>query len=98
MSFRVLPKLLLAALLALAGSVPAQTPDPTAAQFSAALAAAEAGRFDAAQYPGLASHPLHGWLEYAALRRNIDTLPNAQAQAFLTRYRGQAVAEAFREL
>jgi soluble lytic murein transglycosylase len=73
-------------------------PDPRSAQVSAAIAAAEAGQLDMARYPGLASHPLYGWVEYAGLRRNIDTLSNAQAQAFLTRYRGQAVAEAFREL
>ncbi|WP_149196639.1 lytic transglycosylase domain-containing protein [Luteimonas suaedae] len=45
----------------------------------------------------MASHPAYGWIEYAGLRRNIDTLPAAQAQAFLSRYQGQAVAEAFRE-
>lgn len=62
----------------------------------AAIDAAEAGRFDAAQFPGLASHPAYGWVEYAALRRNMDVLLPAQAQAFLTRYRGQPVTESFR--
>jgi soluble lytic murein transglycosylase len=98
MSFRPSRNLLLATLLVLAGSVFAQGPDPRSAQITAALAAAEAGRFDAAQYPGLASHPLYGWVEYAALRRDIDNLSSQQAQAFLARYRGQAVAGAFREL
>lgn len=81
-----------------AGPLPAQPVDPQRAQVRAALEAAERGQFDAAAYAYLASHPLYGWIEYAALRRNIDTLSNAQAQAFLARYRGQAVAEAFREL
>lgn len=45
----------------------------------------------------LASHPLHGWLEYVGMRRSFDSLPPAQAQAFLSRHEGQAVAEAFRE-
>src|SRR5690606_10743737 len=35
--------------------------------------------------------------EFAALRRSIDTLPSAQAQAFLSRHDGKAVAAAFRE-
>jgi soluble lytic murein transglycosylase len=85
-------------LLAFAGSVPAQAPDPRSAQIDAALAAAEAGRFDAAQFPGLAGHPLYGWVEYATLRRDIDNLSSSQAQSFLERYRGQAVAAAFREI
>ena len=92
--FRIL---LLGLLLGTASGAHGEVPDPRSAQVSAAIAAAEAGQFDVAQYPGLASHPLYGWVEYAGLRRNIDTLSNAQAQAFLNRYRGQAVAEAFRE-
>ena len=36
--------------------------------------------------------------ELAALRRDIDSLPTPQAQAFLKRYEGQAVAENFRSL
>ncbi len=63
-----------------------------------AIEAAERGDFDAAQYADLARHPLYGWIEYAGLRRDIDTVANAQAQAFLTRYDGQAVGEAFREI
>ena len=68
------------------------------ASIRAALEAAERGQFDATQFPGIAAHPLYGWVEYAALRRDVDTLSNAQAQAFLSRHRGQAVAEAFREI
>ena len=63
-----------------------------------ALEAAERGSFDAAQFPGIAAHPLYGWVEYAALRRNIDTLPPARGQSFLQRHRGEAVGEAFRSI
>ncbi len=62
----------------------------------AAIEASERGQpVDSAPF---ARDPLFGWLEYAGLRRNIDTLPNTQAQAFLKRYQGQAVAETFREV
>lgn len=66
------------------------------AQLMAAIAAAERGGFDPAKFPGIAAHPAYGWVEYAALRRDMDLMAPAQAQAFLARYRGQAVAEAFR--
>src|SRR3546814_11946322 len=39
-----------------------------------------------------------GWLAYASLRRNIDTLPTDQAQSFLSRHEGQAVADTFRSV
>lgn len=42
------------------------------------------------------SHSLRGWAEYAALIRDLDTLPAARAQAFLQRYREQPVAGVFR--
>ncbi|TKS53087.1 lytic transglycosylase domain-containing protein [Luteimonas yindakuii] len=45
----------------------------------------------------MSRHPAYGWIEFTALRRNLATLPVAQADAFLQRYRGQPVAEAFRE-
>lgn len=90
------PRMLLAtALLAFTAAAQAQSSD---AQVRAAIEAAERGQFDAAQYAQLNRDPLYGWIEYAALRRNIDTLPATQAQAFLTRYQGQPVAEAFREI
>ena len=102
MSPRSLPYLFLGAVLALSSGAAAPSPlpsiDPSSARISAAIAAAEGGQFDASQFPGISGDPLYGWLEYAGLRRNIDILSTAQAQAFLTRYRGQAVAEAFREL
>ncbi|MEP6632640.1 MAG: transglycosylase SLT domain-containing protein [Luteimonas sp.] len=43
-------------------------------------------------------HPLAGWVEYAQLRRDVDTLPDAQGLSFLSRYQNQAVGDAFREL
>ncbi len=72
--------------------------DPQLPRVRAAIEAAELGQYDAGQYADLARHPLYGWIEYATLRRNIDTLSNSQAEGFLSRYRGQPVAEAFREI
>ena len=69
---------------------------PGDAQVQAALQAAEAGQdYDAA---AIAASPVAGWVEYASLRRNIDTLPPQRGEDFLARYRGQAVAEAFRQV
>ncbi|RNF82931.1 lytic transglycosylase domain-containing protein [Montanilutibacter psychrotolerans] len=62
-----------------------------------ALDAAERGDYDAAQYADIVRHPLQGWVEYAALRHNIDAVPASQAQAFLSRYAGQPVAAVFRD-
>lgn len=72
--------------------------DPQLLRVEAAIEAAERGEFDAAQYGDLVRHPLYAWIEYASLRRNIDSVASAQAQAFLSRYDGQASAEAFREI
>jgi len=77
--------------LACACGVQAQSSD---AALRAAIQAAELG--DAVTLSS--QHPLYGWVEYASLRRNIDTLSNAQGQSFLSRYHGQPVAEAFREV
>ncbi len=60
-----------------------------------ALTAIEQGREPPAPLP--LGQPLSGWFEYAALRHDLDTLSSEKAQAFLNRYRGQAVAETFRE-
>lgn len=79
-------------------SVPAPIHDPQLPRLRAALDSAERGQFDATQYADLTRHPLYGWVEYAGLRRNIDTLSNAQAQNFLSRYGDQAVGTAFREI
>ena len=79
-----------------AQNLDAKSLDAQRPQIQAALQAAESGRFDAAQYPGLAKHPLYGWVEFTNLKRDIDTLSTTRAQSFLKRYQGQAVAEAFR--
>jgi soluble lytic murein transglycosylase len=87
----LLPALL--ALLALP-SLAATAADDT--RIEAALQAAEAGQdYDPAT---IAASPIAGWVEYAALRRDIDTLPVQRGQDFLARYRGRAVAEAFRQV
>jgi soluble lytic murein transglycosylase len=78
-------------------ALPKATVDPQLPRVRAALEAAEMGRFDAGQYADIARHPLYGWVEFASLRRDIDNLSAGQAQSFLSRYRGQAVAESFRE-
>ncbi len=64
-------------------------------QARAALDAAERGDAPDSALP--TDHTLAGWVEYAALRRRIDTLPAASGQAFLNRYRDQAAADVFRE-
>ncbi len=81
---------------------PALTPsiapinDPRLTRVREALAAAERGQFNATQYNDLGTHPLYGWIEFASLRRDFGTLANAQAQNFLSRHSGQAVAGSFR--
>jgi len=88
----------LLATTAIASAAPLPAGNPASPRIASAIEAAENGQFSAAQYADLAHDPLYGWVEFAALKRDIDTLPPAQAQAFLARYRGQAVAEAFRPL
>lgn len=88
----------LAALVALASTANAQNLDAQRTAMRTAIDNAERGQFDAGATAALRNHPLYGWLEYSALRRNIDTLPTAQAQDFLKRYQGQAVAETFRSV
>jgi soluble lytic murein transglycosylase len=63
---------------------------------AAAIEAAERGSLDPATDRALASHPLHGWIEYAALRNRLDATAVPVGENFLARYRGQPVAEAFR--
>lgn len=97
MSFRaLLPWAAMA--LALAGPARAQATDPQLPLVRAALAAAERGDLAGSQTAALAGHPLAGWIDYASLRRNIDTLPPAQAQAFLQKHPADAVGQAFREI
>ncbi len=94
--FLLLAPLLGAALLAASAAAQNQNLDSQRAAIRSAIDTAERGQFDAAQAASLRRHPLYGWLEYTALRRNIDTLGNGQAQDFIKRYQGQPVAEALR--
>lgn len=77
---------------------PAPAADPQLPRVRAAIADAERGRLDRATSTALARHPLHPWIEYADLRRNIDSVDEARARAFLDRHAGKAVGEAFREI
>lgn len=79
-------------------ALPKPTVDAQLSRVRSALEAAEVGTFDAGQYRDIANHPLFGWVEYADLRRDVDNISAAQAQSFLSRYRGQPVAEAFRDV
>ncbi len=88
--------LITAVFMCLALPASAQNLDAQRPTVRAALEAAERGGFDAAQFPGIASHPLYGWVEYAAMARDWTGVSAAQAQAFLKRYAGQPVAETFR--
>ena len=83
--------IVLAAAWLLAPLVHAQDGDAT---LRAAIEAAERG-LPAPPLP--ADHPAQRWVEMATLRRNIDTLPAVQANAFLDRYKGEPVAEVFRD-
>ena len=71
---------------------------PQREELRAALASAERGTLSEAQRAQIATAPIAGWIEYAALKRDIDTLTAPRAQAFLAKYRGQPVAGAFREI
>lgn len=74
---------------------PAQIAMPDAG-VRAAFESAVRGTLDAATLASHRDHPLSGWLEYAALRRDLATLPTDRGGSFLARHRGQPVAEAFR--
>lgn len=92
-----LPQLSLALILSgLAFTAIAQSPEAQRPAMRAALEAAEAGRVDTGANAALRNNPVYGWLEYAALKRDIERVDNATAQDFLRRYQGQPVAEAFR--
>ena len=78
-----------------AANPPARIAMPDAA-LRAAFDAAGRGTLDAATLDAHRDHPLSGWLEYAALRRDLATLPTDRGGSFLARHRGQPVAEAFR--
>jgi soluble lytic murein transglycosylase len=91
----------LAAFALIPGIATAAPPVPQNAQIRAALEAAELGQFDPGRYPGLggrSGEPLYPWVEFAQLKYDIDNVSGASAKAFLERYEGQAVGQAFREL
>jgi soluble lytic murein transglycosylase len=89
----------LIALCTTATPAAAQDLDAQRARVRDALDAAERGQpSDALQDPSLSRHPLRGWIEFARLKHDIDTLGNAQAQDFLTRHANQPVAAAMRSL
>ena len=83
---------------AIRNALPAPAIDTQLPRVRAALEAAERGPFDGAAYADIVRHPLYGWVEYAALRRSIDTVNNGQAQDFLTRRGKEASGDAFREI
>ncbi|QNN45757.1 lytic transglycosylase domain-containing protein [Thermomonas brevis] len=68
-------------------------PDPA---LKAAFDAAARGGLDDVALAGFRSQPLAGWLEYAALRTQFDTLPVARGNAFLATRKGEPVAAPFR--
>src|SRR5690348_13320426 len=72
--------------------------DARLAQVRDAIEAAERGDFTAARYASLAGDPLYPWIEYAALRRDADTLSIADGQAFLAKHPSDAVGAAFRSV
>src|SRR5690554_5780832 len=86
-------RLLLTAAFALSALPWCATAQSDTVQLRQALSDAARGR---PVSPHMASHPAYGWIEFASLRRSLDSLPGNQAQAFLARYEGQAVAESFR--
>ena len=92
--------LALLGLLALCPPSAAQvaTPPTQLPPVLAAIEAAERGQFDATAFPGLASDPLYGWVEYAVLRHGLATISAPQANAFLSSHGGDpALLQAFRE-
>jgi len=91
-------RLIFLAVLSL-GAVSAQAQSPPLSDqqrqaMRAALEQAQRGPFELGSASALRNHPLYGWLEYSVLRRNIDALSTARAEAFIQRYQGQVVAEA----
>jgi len=72
--------------------------DPRRMELRTAIEAADRGQLASAQAAAIASHPAAAWVEFAQLKRDIDTIPASRAQAFLAKYRGQAVAAALRDL
>ena len=68
-------------------------PDPA---LQAAFDATDRSGLSDLALAGFRSQPLAGWLEYAALRKQLDSLPIARGSAFLSAHTGEPVATAFR--
>ena len=67
------------------------------AALATAIDAAGRGALDEATRAVIAAHPARAWVEYARLRRDIDTLTHGEAAAFLAAHGGEAVGRRFRE-
>ncbi len=80
---------------ALSARAPALIPPPGQA-LRAAFDAADRSGLDDLALAGFRGQPLAGWLEYAALRKRLDTVPVARGNAFLAAHAGEPVATAFR--
>jgi soluble lytic murein transglycosylase len=76
------------------------TPAELSAQRPAVLEAfrlAETGRLSVQDSARIAEHPLRGWVEATALRRQITTATPAQVRAALNRFDGQPAADWLRD-
>ncbi len=67
------------------------------AALEAAIDAASRGELTPALQAAVQSHPAQAWVEYARLRRDIDTLALDEAGAFLAAHPDDAVGRRFRE-
>ena len=67
------------------------------AALKAAIEAAGRGQLDETTIAAIRSHPAAAWVDYARLRRDIDTLPPGDAEAFLRAHPDDAVGRSFRE-
>ncbi len=61
-----------------------------------AFEAAGRGTLNDASLEAYSRHPLGGWLEFASLRKRMDSVPVQSGNSFLARHRGEPVARAFR--
>lgn len=68
-------------------------PDPA---LQAAFEAASRGPMNDLALAAFKSQPLYAWLEYASLRKQLDTLPVPRGNAFVAAHQGEAVGTAFR--
>ena len=68
-------------------------PDPA---LKAAFDTASRGGLNDLALAGFSSQPLAAWLEYASLRKQLDSLPLVRGNAFLAAYKGEAVGDVFR--